>query len=189
MAGEAANHRPEAFWVADMESAAARLVEVLAEERPSVLVTYDATGGYEHPDHVKTHHVAVAAYWRCVELGIAPARLYFVRFPLGWSRAFVRALRAAGIQAPGSAPAGADAGAHVAEIGVDDALVDSAVDVRDWVDTKRAALECYHSQLPPDHFLRRMPVSLARRLWAYEYYSLEHGDRASEPGDLFAGFQ
>jgi LmbE family N-acetylglucosaminyl deacetylase len=182
MAGDASNYRDGAFWAADLSSAAARLVDVFVEERPSVVVTYDATGGYGHPDHVKAHDVTVAAF----KMGMVPARLYFVRFPLGWSRAFVRALRAAGIDAPGSAVAGADAGPDVAEIGVDDALVDTAVDVRDWVDSKRAALECYRSQLPADHFLRRMPSELARRLWAHEYFSLERGARPARSDDLFA---
>lgn len=185
MAGDPANHRPGAFWAADLDSATARLVEVLVEERPSVVVGYDASGGYGHPDHVKAHQVTVAAYARFVELGLAPARLYFVRFPLSWSRGFVRELRQAGIDAPGSAPTGADAGPHVLEVGVDDALVDTAVDVSAWVDTKRAALACYPSQLPPEHFLRRMPPDMAHRLWKYEYFSLERGGRPSRSGELF----
>jgi len=181
MADDPSNHRDGAFWAADLSAAAARLADVFVEERPSVVVTYDATGGYGHPDHVKAHQVTVAAF----EMRTAPARLYFVRFPLGWSRTFVQELRAAGIDAPGSAVAGADAGPHVAEIGVEDALADTAVDVRDWVDTKRAALECYPSQLPPEHFLRRMPRELAHRLWAHEYFSLERGARPARPDDLF----
>jgi len=94
--------------------AAARLAEVIKRERPQVMLAYDATGGYGHPDHVKAHQVAVAA----VEASgsARPARLYFVRFPLTWSREFVRALRQAGIDAPGSAVAGADAGPEVAAI-------------------------------------------------------------------------
>jgi LmbE family N-acetylglucosaminyl deacetylase len=185
MAGDPSNHREGAFWAADLGAAAARLMDVFVEERPSVVLGYDATGGYGHPDHVRAHHVTVAAYTRYVELGIVPARLYFVRYPLGWSREFVRELRAAGIDAPGSAVAGADAGPHVAEIGVDDALVDTSIDVRDWVETKLAALACYRTQLPPDHFLRRMPRELALRLWSHEYFSLEHGERPARSDDLF----
>src|SRR5262249_29604059 len=110
MAGDPSNDRPGAFWAAELDEAADRLVRVVEEERPSVLVTYDASGGYGHPDHIKAHHVTLAAYSRSVAMGVAPVRLYLVRFPLSWSRAFVRSLRAAGIDAPGSAAAGADAG-------------------------------------------------------------------------------
>ena len=173
MAGAAENARPGAFAGADLGEAAARLVKVLDEERPRVMLAYDETGGYGHPDHVKAHQVAVAAFETA---GTArPEKLYFVRFPLTWSREFVRGLREAGIDAPGSAPAGADAGPDLHEIGVPDALVTTAIDVRRYVPTKLAALACHRSQLPPDHFLRRMPPELAQRLWAYEYFSRESG--------------
>jgi LmbE family N-acetylglucosaminyl deacetylase len=173
MAGWPDNYRPGAFWASDLDEAATRLQQVIAEERPEAIVTYDETGGYGHPDHVKAHLMTVAAFRRLpVDLG--RVQLYFMRFPLSWSRGFVAALRAEGIDAPGSAPAGADAGPQVEEIGVEDALVTTAVDVRDYVATKRAALACYASQLPPDHFLSRMSPALAARLWGHEFYSLEH---------------
>jgi N-acetyl-1-D-myo-inositol-2-amino-2-deoxy-alpha-D-glucopyranoside deacetylase len=55
---------PEAF--AEQVDA---LVEVLAEVRPQVVVTYAADGGYGHPDHVRAHDITVAALAR------VPARL------------------------------------------------------------------------------------------------------------------
>jgi LmbE family N-acetylglucosaminyl deacetylase len=174
MVGTADNNRATAFCNVPLETAAARLVEVLAEERPDVLVAYDETGGYGHPDHVRAHQVAVAAF-QAAPVSVRPRRLYFVRFPLTWSREFVASLRAAGIEAPGSAPAGADAGPSVMEIGVPDELVTTSVDVQEFVPRKLAALACYASQMPPDHFLRRIPHALARRLWAHEFYSREGG--------------
>jgi LmbE family N-acetylglucosaminyl deacetylase len=169
MAGWPENYRPGAFHAADLGEAAARLVEVIDQERPQVMLAYDATGGYGHPDHVKAHQVAVAAFEAS---GVArPARLYFVRFPLSWSREFVRALREAGIDAPGSAAAGADAGPDVTEIGTDDSLVTTRIDVRSYVAIKRAALACHKTQMSGDHFLMRMPDALAQRLWAYEFFS------------------
>jgi N-acetyl-1-D-myo-inositol-2-amino-2-deoxy-alpha-D-glucopyranoside deacetylase len=189
MAGSPENVRPGAFLAADLRSAADRLVEILEEERPQVMLAYDATGGYGHPDHVKAHQVAVAAFQAAG--GARPTKLYFVRFPLTWSRQFVRALREAGIDAPGSAPAGADAGPDLREIGVPDDVVTTAIDVREYVQTKLAALACHRSQLTADHFLRRMSPELARRLWAYEYFSQEVGPAREEAerleADLFAG--
>jgi N-acetyl-1-D-myo-inositol-2-amino-2-deoxy-alpha-D-glucopyranoside deacetylase len=172
MPGSAENQRPGAFWAAKVDAVAAPLLEVITQERPEVIVTYDETGGYGHPDHLKAHQVTVAAFRR-LPADLGPVRLCLVRFPLSWSRAFVAALRAEGIDAPGSAPSGADAGPEVPEIGVDDALVSRVVDVRQYVETKRAALACYASQLPPDHFLSRMSPALAARLWGHEFYSLE----------------
>ena len=157
MAGWPSNQRPGAFFAADLTEASERLTAIIREERPQVLVTYDETGGYGHPDHLKTHQVGVAAFEACAEHQDRLARLYFIRIPLGWSREFVDALRAAGIDAPGSAPAGADARAEVGEIGVADSLVTTTIDVRSYVDAKMEALACHASQMPPEHFLRRMP--------------------------------
>ena len=50
------------FGVVDLEEATEALVRVVREERPHVLTTYDERGGYPHPDHVRTHEVAVAAF-------------------------------------------------------------------------------------------------------------------------------
>jgi N-acetyl-1-D-myo-inositol-2-amino-2-deoxy-alpha-D-glucopyranoside deacetylase len=161
------------------------------QERPQVLVTYDETGGYGHPDHLKAHQVAMAAFEASAARGYRPAKLYFVRLPLGWSRDFVRALRESGIEAPGSAPSGADAGPEVNEIGVPDHLVTTAIDVRAYVPIKRAALACHESQMPPSHFLMRMPLGLAERVWRNEYFSREAGPTTALPGeletDLFSG--
>jgi N-acetyl-1-D-myo-inositol-2-amino-2-deoxy-alpha-D-glucopyranoside deacetylase len=190
MAGWPENHRPGAFFAANLAEAAARLAEVIRQEGPQVMVIYDATGGYGHPDHLKAHQVALAAYEASGDA--RPAKLYFMRLPLGWSREFVRALRQAGIDAPGSAAAGADAGPDVAEIGVDDDLVTTAIDVRRYVPIKRAALACHASQMPADNFLMRMPLEFAQRLWAAEYFSLEDAAPSVHRGeglesDLFSG--
>jgi LmbE family N-acetylglucosaminyl deacetylase len=65
----------------------------------------------------------------------------------------------------------------------------SAEGVRTIVVTKRAALACHKSQMPADHFLMRMPDTLADKLWAYEFFSREdHGEVFENPEtDLFAG--
>ena len=69
-------------------------------------------------------------------------------------------MHAAGIQAPRNAPAGADAGPDVEEIGVPDPQVTTEIEVRACVNVKRAVLACYASQLGPEHFLMRTPPDL-----------------------------
>ena len=55
------NNNPEAFWQADISEATGRVVSVIRQARPAVIVTYDANGNYGHPDHINAHRVAVAA--------------------------------------------------------------------------------------------------------------------------------
>ena len=40
---------------------------VVRRVRPDVVVTYDATGGYGHPDHVRTHQATCAAVASCAD--------------------------------------------------------------------------------------------------------------------------
>jgi len=45
-----------------LDVAAEPLVRAVREFRPHVILTYDEDGGYPHPDHIKTHEVAVEAF-------------------------------------------------------------------------------------------------------------------------------
>lgn len=51
----------EAFVRADPDDAVRAMVEILRAERPQVVVTYDANGGYGHPDHIQANRVTMAA--------------------------------------------------------------------------------------------------------------------------------
>src|SRR5689334_21303821 len=61
MMGTPQNDRPGCFWRADLDEATRVLVDVIREVRPQVVVTYDARGGYGHPDHIQAHRVTLAA--------------------------------------------------------------------------------------------------------------------------------
>ena len=50
------------FALQPLEVAAEPLVRAVREFRPHVILTYDEEGGYPHPDHIKTHEVAVEAF-------------------------------------------------------------------------------------------------------------------------------
>lgn len=61
MAGTPAADHPRAFVNADPQEVVAALVAVIRELRPHVVVTYDAVGGYGHPDHIQAHRMVRAA--------------------------------------------------------------------------------------------------------------------------------
>src|SRR5579859_6923209 len=56
------NENPDNFMNAPVDEAAGRLVDIIRETQPQVIVTYDEDGGYGHPDHIMTHKVSVAAF-------------------------------------------------------------------------------------------------------------------------------
>ena len=61
MMGTPANDRADVFWRADLDEAVGKVVKIIRETRPAVLVTYDSNGNYGHPDHVQVHRVGVRA--------------------------------------------------------------------------------------------------------------------------------
>jgi N-acetyl-1-D-myo-inositol-2-amino-2-deoxy-alpha-D-glucopyranoside deacetylase len=83
MAGMPSAEHPRAFAKADVEAAGALVAEHVRALRPDVVVTYDQTGGYEHPDHVQTHRVTMAALRRLAD-GERPAYTFHVHTPRSW---------------------------------------------------------------------------------------------------------
>src|SRR5688572_14466737 len=57
MAGTDDNNHPDSFAQADLDDATARLVELVRQHRPSVIVTYNENGFYGHPDHINAHRI------------------------------------------------------------------------------------------------------------------------------------
>jgi len=56
------------FCAVPLDEAAARLALLIRREHPAVVATYDETGGYGHPDHIRAHQVTV----RAMELAADP---------------------------------------------------------------------------------------------------------------------
>lgn len=111
------------FTAADPAESGADLTAYLQVVRPDAVVTYDATGGYGHPDHVRMHELCRDA---CARLGIE----------------FVEVLPAEAAEAAQSAEqAQADRGpdAAMGEIEV--------VDLAHRLPVVVAALRCHASQL------------------------------------------
>ncbi|MGD0604540.1 MAG: N-acetyl-1-D-myo-inositol-2-amino-2-deoxy-alpha-D-glucopyranoside deacetylase [Streptosporangiaceae bacterium] len=84
MMGTPANDDPRCFWRADVDEAAAALAGLIREVQPQVLVTYDANGGYGHPDHIQAHRVtrrALELTRGALTAGEQPARFYATAAP------------------------------------------------------------------------------------------------------------
>ncbi len=138
MVGAPSAAHPRAFARAgtggpDHERAVRALIAVIDEVRPDVLLTYDADGGYGHPDHIATHDVALAA-----AAGRVPRVFAAVRTADAADVALGALVVPAGYH-PGS-PADLGYLADQAEIAV-------AVDVRDFAGPRRSALAAHATQV------------------------------------------
>ena len=75
MMGRPGNRDPRSFWQANLDEAIGRLVWIVRRYRPDVMTTYNEFGGYGHPDHIRTHLVAVGAFARAGDPAWYPEQL------------------------------------------------------------------------------------------------------------------
>ncbi|MCW2810974.1 MAG: LmbE family protein, partial [Friedmanniella sp.] len=156
---------PDAFSRMDLDTAAAPLVEVLRREGADALTSYDAAGGYGHPDHLQVHRVGR----RAAELAGTPLVLEATI-----DRDLIRPLVRVAAAVPRLLPS--VRAAEYATAYTPRRELTHRVDVRAYVDTKRAALRAHTSQAGGDEGLRTaalllmLPRWLWRRLLGREWF-------------------
>jgi LmbE family N-acetylglucosaminyl deacetylase len=191
MAGEESNHLATAFWKADIDEAVRRVVAHIRRFRPHVVVTYDANGGYGHPDHIQAHRVTLlaveaAAHALYPELGEGwrVSKLYYTAFPLSEARRAVELARQAGA----ASPFGETDPANL-EFVTPDEWVTTVVDCRDQISRKRAALRAHRSQLNDEFPLLSIPEEVLREQFPDEHFQLllSRVPTTLPESDVFAG--
>jgi mycothiol S-conjugate amidase len=190
------NKRPDNFANAPLDEAVGRLVKIIREERPQVIITYrDDRDFYPHPDHIRVHEISVPAFdlagdpeaypdagepWQ-------PLKLYYV----SWSIARVKALHQAYL----------DRGEESAyttwfERGFDTNRKDeftTLIDVGDFLAKRRAALLAHRTQVDPAGHWMRLPDDVIRQVFPWEEYTLarslvdNHVPEGEFEDDVFAG--
>lgn len=189
MAESPSNEHPECFHRAPMDEAVGRLVEVIRQERPQVIVTYpDDQSGYPHPDHLKVHDITLPAFDAAgdpaayPELGEPwhPLKLYYS----AWSRARMVAMHEAfaelGLESPFD------------EKWFDRPSQDHRITSQIRVDNsiRRRALLCHRTQIDPaSPFWFGLPDDVQDRLHPYDDYILARSlvETSTPETDLFAG--
>ncbi|MEV5430146.1 N-acetyl-1-D-myo-inositol-2-amino-2-deoxy-alpha-D-glucopyranoside deacetylase [Streptomyces sp. NPDC052701] len=185
MMGLADNDDPACFWQADVDEAAARLLEVIREVRPQVLVTYDDDGGYGHPDHIQAHRVAMRAAELADEAGCGIAKIYWNRVPRSVAeRSFARLRQ----DLPGLPFAEAATIDDVPGV-VDDERITTEIDGTVHAAAKTAAMRAHATQITVAAPYFALSNELAQPVFTTEYYELVRGERGSgvRETDLFAG--
>ncbi|MGD9957157.1 MAG: PIG-L deacetylase family protein [Candidatus Nanopelagicales bacterium] len=141
------------------------VAEVLREEAADVLVSYDANGGYGHPDHVRVHSVGAAA---------AAAAGTPVLFEATAPRdLMVKAIKAVGLVyrfPPEFDPTTFERAFSAS------ADITHRVDVRRYIEAKRASMAAHASQATADDGDRtlaaflRIPKPIYREVFGTEYF-------------------
>ena len=200
MMGTAPNEHPDSFWQADLDEASSRLVAIIRDRKPQVLITYDEQGGYGHPDHIKAHQIAMRAAELAADPGFGAglpweiSKIYWSAIPrsalhgrLQSSNIFSQIL----IKFFNYVPAQWLALPFVKADGV----VTTRYDGEKFLPQKLAALRAHKTQLILHGDLFKFSKKLSTRIGGNEFYIRVKGeasgpfDKVGRELDLFAGVQ
>ena len=196
MRGWPQNDDPRGFWATPVPDAARRLYEIMAEERPQVVMTYNEHGFYGHPDHIQAHRVTLAAV---AMLDYEPT-VYFNAIPDSimatwrerWEREERERIEEAAARGETIEPDPEDLSVdgEPIELGTPDDQIAVAVDVSSVTDAKYDALAAHHSQMA-DSFWLKMTREEFAAVMGTEWFV-----RASNPlglagrtDDIMAGYR
>lgn len=192
MMGTDPNNRPDTFWQADLDEAAGKLVEIIREVKPQVLITYDEFGGYGHPDHIQAHRVAMRASELAADKNFGTgdawdiSKIYWNIMPKS-----VVAEGMAKMKEEGSDFFGTDNIDDLPFVKPDE-LVTSLIDGTKYVEKKMAALAAHKTQISMDGPFFALSNNIGNNVWGYEYYTLVKGVKSTQVNekgwetDLFA---
>ena len=192
MAGTPGNKDPRCFAKADVNEASRRLMDIMRAEKPHVVVTYDETGIYWHPDHVMAHKITQKAFFDAVDASKSlenqtpvwrPAKLYHIAIPMERIRRYR--------QSDGEGDSGEQPPSTI--VGTPDEKITTRVDITKYLDQKFKAIFSHSSQISADHLFRRADLSQREALFGHEHFVCAFGC-APRPGgqketDLFEGLR
>jgi mycothiol S-conjugate amidase len=182
------------FALQPLDVATEPLVRLIRTFRPQVVVTYDESGGYPHPDHIMCHKVSVEAFAaagdpdRFPDAGEPwqPLKLYYQ-----WSHTKERllaidsAMRAAGLESPYEEWLSK----WVDENDKSAGRVTTRVPCADYFEVRDRALIAHATQIDPTSRWFAIPLAIQKAAWPTEDYELVRSlvETATPEDDLFAG--
>jgi len=195
------------FALTPLAEAAEPLVRAIREFRPHVMLTYDESGGYPHPDHVMTHTVSVAAWEAAADPDAYPdsgtpwqplKMYYFASFHRAKFVAYHEEMLRRGLESPYTkifeeweAQARERAASGKAQDERPELEITTRVPCGDYFEIRDQALIAHATQIDPEGFWFRCPLDVQRAVWPTEDYHLARSvvDSDLPEDDLFAGLR
>jgi LmbE family N-acetylglucosaminyl deacetylase len=188
MDGTPANEDPRALINASAAAVIGELVATIRAFRPQVMVTFDETGGFGHPDHIAVYRNTVGAFHAAAdgeqypEAGPAHAvaKLYYSSYTR-WQ--FVTLAEWVGLDSD------IFKGKDPHEIGIPDDKISVLLGVERWQDAKARARTMHRTQINPHNAMQGLPEDMQRKWRSTEFYQLATarvGPDVMGENDLFA---
>jgi LmbE family N-acetylglucosaminyl deacetylase len=175
--------RQDAFCNVPEAVVAARIGLLIDRYRPQVVISYDAKGAYQHPDHV---HAAQAAAAAVAASGI-PAKFYQTAMRRSDWRKIFDALRELGEDVPDMSDISPEMQREMEEA---EQRITTTIDIRPVLERKRDALLAHTSQISESWF-SKIPPEIAEQAFGRESF-IRASDTTGAPvpeDDLFAGLR
>jgi mycothiol S-conjugate amidase len=164
----------DSFAAIPLEVSGAELVKIVRSFRPHVMTTYDELGGYPHPDHIRTHEVALHAFEISGDPDVypdagapwEPLKLYYnQQFSLERMVALDAAMTAQGLTSP--------YGERIAQFKESRATrITTRVRCAEFFDHREQALRAHATQVDFDGPWFACPVEIQRSAWPTEEFEL-----------------
>jgi N-acetyl-1-D-myo-inositol-2-amino-2-deoxy-alpha-D-glucopyranoside deacetylase len=193
MMGMPQNERPDVFWSASLDNAAAHLVEIIRSFKPQVLITYDDFGGYGHPDHIQAHRVSMRAAELASDANYGTSTAWNIS-KIYWNT-IPKSVVQIGMDALKDSASDFFGAESIDDIpfAKPDELVTTVVDATEFVSHKMEAMRAHATQIAVDGPFFALSNMLGMQVFGVEYYTLAKGE-ISEPfdadgreTDLFSG--
>jgi LmbE family N-acetylglucosaminyl deacetylase len=190
MAGTADNQDSRSLAQASAAEVVGKLVGIIRQFRPQVMVTFDETGGYGHPDHIAIYRHTTSAFYAAADAAQYPehgpahmvSKLYYTAFP----RSFVRQI---GEWMQSQNYEGNFRNLDPEKLGIPDELISVRLDVTPWIETKGRSWSMHRTQMDPNNAMARLPEEVQRKWRSSEYFQLAAtrvGPDVEGENDLFA---
>jgi LmbE family N-acetylglucosaminyl deacetylase len=172
----------DAFCNVPIDDAVDRLVALMEQYRPAVVICDDDSGGYDHPDHLRSHAVTTMA----VERSRIPSKLYMPAFSRRTFETLQKALADLGVELP--MPEMDDAA--VAALDAVERRITTKIDATAYAEQVRGALAAHASQIAESWFSHIPPEAFAIAFGQQHFIRAHDTTDAPVPEtDLFAGLR
>ena len=192
MIGTADNQHPRALLQTNPAEVVGKIVAVIRNFRPQVMVTFDETGGYGHPDHITAYKHATSAFYAAADAALYPELgPAFQVSKLYYSSVSRKAIRAMGEWLTNQNIPVEEWVTRLdpEQLGLPDEQIDVRLDVSSYLEAKARSWAMHRTQANSNSFMAQMPEEALREWRNYEYFHLAatrvEPDVAGE-NDLFA---
>jgi len=207
MMGSSDNNDPLSLNKAKPSEVLRRLVGLLRQLKPQVIISYYEGGYYAHPDHISSHRYTLEAFNAVSNPTVFPEqlkgptgvfnpqRLFTVAIPTSRIEELIKAIPEdkdepiTYIGEREEKETNAEDEIRPEDIGIPDEDITVRMNVSDLYEIKRNAIAAHKTQHQGEGVFSNIPEALLREFFSTEHFSQE-APQTSEPqiyGDLFEG--